>query len=213
MDKINIENKLDKIDIENKLETEPKQEPKTEKTIFFLGLNGRLEKEKTKNRLKAIIIEEKEIKKRVDVEKWNLSEEFLLPSKQLELIKEVYVNNLKSFNAESKLIVQQLERKISGYKQQDNDKKLLNLEKFINLKHIIESLISCELKCYYCSNEMSLLYEVVREHKQWTVDRVDNDLGHNCDNYILACLECNLKRRRRSKDAYFFTKNLNIIKS
>jgi hypothetical protein len=188
-------------------------EGEEEKTIYFVGLNGRLEKEKSKNRVKTIIKEEKEIKKRVDVEKWNLSEEFLLPANQLELIKRLYSNNFKSFDAESKLIIQQLERKISGYKQQDSDKKILNLEKFINLKHIIESLIACELKCYYCSNEMSLLYEVVREHKQWTVDRIDNDLGHNCDNYILACLECNLKRRRRSKDAYFFTKNLNIIKS
>ena len=191
----------------------PNNTEENDKTIYFVGLNGRLEKEKSKNRIKTIIREEKEIKKRVDVEKWNLSEEFLLPSIQLELIKEIYSNNLKSFNSESKLIVQQLERKISGYKQQDSDKKLLNLEKFINLKHIIDSLISCELKCYYCNNEMSLLYEVVREHKQWTVDRVDNDLGHNCDNYILACLECNLKRRRRSKDAYFFTKNLNIVKN
>jgi hypothetical protein len=188
-------------------------EGEEEKTIYFVGLNGRLEKEKSKNRVKTIIKEEKEIKKRVDVEKWNLSEEFLLPANQLVLIKRLYSNNFKSFDTESKLIIQQLERKISGYKQQDSDKKILNLEKFINLKHIIESLIACDLKCYYCSNEMSLLYEVVREHKQWTVDRIDNDLGHNCDNYILACLECNLKRRRRSKDAYFFTKNLNIIKS
>lgn len=188
-------------------------EGEEEKTIYFVGLNGRLEKEKSKNRVKTIIKEEKEIKKRVDVEKWNLSEEFLLPANQLVLIKGLHSNNFKSFDAESKLIIQQLERKISGYKQQDSDKKILNLEKFINLKHIIESLIACELKCYYCSHEMSLLYEVVREHKQWTVDRIDNDLGHNCDNYILACLECNLKRRRRSKDAYFFTKNLNIIKS
>ena len=192
---------------------DPEPENENEKTIFFVGLNGRLEKEKSKNRVKTIIKEEREIKKRVDVEKWNLSDEFLLPSKQLELIKEVYINNLKSFDAESKLLIQQLERKISGYKHQDSDKKLLNVVKFINLKHIIESLISCELKCYYCNHEMSLLYEVVREHKQWTVDRVDNDLGHNCDNYILACLECNLKRRRRSKDAYFFTKNLNIVKT
>jgi aspartate carbamoyltransferase regulatory subunit len=202
---------MDKTEIEQEQEQEQQQE--TDKTIFFVGLNGRLEKEKSKNRVKAIIKEEREFKKRVDVEKWNLSEEFLFPSKQLELIKEVYINNLKSFDVESKLLVQQLERKISGYKQQDNDKKLLNLEKFINLKHIIESLISCELKCYYCNHEMSLLYEVVRELKQWTVDRVDNDLGHNCDNYVLACLECNLKRRRRSKDAYFFTKNLNIVKT
>jgi hypothetical protein len=183
-----------------------------DKKIYFVGLNGRLEKPHTKHRVKTIIHENKEIKKRVDVEKWDLTDEFLLSSTQLELIKEVIDNEYKPTNNENKLILQQIERKISGYRQQDTDKNILDTEKIVNLKHILHSLISCEMKCYYCNCEMLLLYEIVREHKQWTVDRINNDLGHNCDNYLIACLECNLKRRRRSKDAYFFTKNLNIVK-
>jgi hypothetical protein len=47
---------------------------------------------------------------------------------------------------------------------------------------------------------------------QWSVDRINNDLGHNNDNYHLACLECNLKRRRRSDENFIFTKQLHIIK-
>ena len=206
MDNININN--DKSDVNNDVNND--------KTIYFVGLNGRLEKHKQhKPRNKANSFKEKEQtepKKRVDVDKWNLSEEFLLPSKQLDLIKEIYNNEYKFTNTENKLIIQQIERKISGYKQQDTDKNILNIEKIVNLKQIIQSLINCDLKCYYCASEMAVLYELVREHKQWTVDRIDNDLGHDYDNFVLACLECNLKRRRRSKEAYFFTKNLNIVK-
>ena len=74
-------------------------------------------------------------------------------------------------------------------------------------------MIECQLKCYYCQIELNVLYDISREMKQWTVDRINNDLGHNKDNFYIACLECNLKRRRRSDDKFLFTKQLKIIKS
>jgi hypothetical protein len=45
-----------------------------------------------------------------------------------------------------------------------------------------------------------------------TVYRINNDLGHNLKNYYLACLECNLKRRRRSDDKFLFTKQMKLVK-
>ena len=104
------------------------------------------------------------------------------------------------------------EKKLTGYKQQDIYKKNLNIEKIINLKHIIDKLIETEIKCYYCKCEMYILYENVRDLKQWSVDRINNDLGHNVDNIVLACLDCNLKRRCKSSDKFLFTKQLNIIR-
>ena len=62
------------------------------------------------------------------------------------------------------------------------------------------------MKCHYCSCETYLLYEFVREMKQWSVDRIDNDKGHNHDNVVIACLECNLQRKRKSKQSFTFTK-------
>jgi hypothetical protein len=47
---------------------------------------------------------------------------------------------------------------------------------------------------------------------QWTLDRIDNKKGHNEGNVIIACLQCNLKRRCTAKDAFMFTKNMKIIK-
>ena len=53
---------------------------------------------------------------------------------------------------------------------------------------------------------------MVREPFQWTLDRIDNDDNHNKDNVVIACLDCNLKRRRRDADKFYFTKNLTIKK-
>jgi hypothetical protein len=118
----------------------------------------------------------------------------------------------KKKDEECKILLRQIEKKISGYKQQDNDKKLFDEKKFVTLEHIVNFLVSTEMKCNYCNCEMRVLYENVREPRQWTVDRIDNDLGHNTDNYVLACLKCNIERRRTNKDKFTFTKQLRIIR-
>jgi len=164
--------------------------------------------------IKKLTQEKKETKKRVEIEKLNLLKEYFIFEKQLEIINNL--NNINNSNKEdenaSKIMIKQIEKKITGYKQQDIDKKNLNNEKIINLKCIIDKLIYTELKCYYCNCKMFILYENVRETKQWTVDRINNDFGHNMDNFVLACLECNLKRRCKSADKFLFTKQLNIIR-
>jgi hypothetical protein len=165
--------------------------------------------------IKKLTQEKKTDKKRVEIGKLNLSEEYFTFEKQNELINNINSNinlNKNEDSNASKILIKQLEKKITSYKQQDVDKKVLNNEKIINLKCIIDKLIESELKCYYCKCKMYILYENVREPKQWTVDRINNDLGHNIDNYVLACLDCNLKRRCRSSDKFLFTKQLNIIR-
>ena len=68
------------------------------------------------------------------------------------------------------------------------------------------------MKCHYCKTEMFIIYEFVRELSQWTVDRIDNSKGHNKDNIVLSCLNCNLKKRRTTDEKFLFTKQLNLIK-
>ena len=155
----------------------------------------------------------KKNKKRVVSEKWNLSEEYLTYEKQLEMIHAIQDNNFGFFDDASKILLREIERKIYGYKQQDLEKNHYQVEQFIYLKDVIEKMIACEMKCYYCFDPMFLLYEKVRESKQWSVDRLDNDQGHNQHNFVIACLECNLKRRRRTADKFLFTKQLTIVKT
>lgn len=177
------------------------------KKINIIGTANRYKMKKLTNDSKN-----KEIKKRVDSEKWTFSEEHYTHSNQINVLIDISNNNFTHIDEVSKIVVQQINKKISGYKQQDSIKKLFNKDKFVTLESIINTMNECQLKCRYCKNEMNVLYDISREMTQWSVDRIDNDQGHNIDNYHLACLDCNLKRRRRSDDKFLFTKQLNIVK-
>jgi len=47
---------------------------------------------------------------------------------------------------------------------------------------------------------------------QWTLDRIDNDMGHNNNNTVISCLGCNLQRRTTNQDKFLFTKQLKLKK-
>jgi hypothetical protein len=178
------------------------------KKINIFGTNNRY-------RMKQLINNdtiEKESKKRVQSEKWSFSDEYFEHSTQIKMINGIFNNNYINYDDVSKIAIQEINRKISSYKQQDILKKRYDETKFLTFQSIINKMIECELKCRYCSTEMNVLYDISREMHQWSVDRIDNDLGHNIDNYHLACLDCNLKRRRRTDEKFLFTKQLNIVK-
>lgn len=156
--------------------------------------------------------QEKEIKRRVVSEKWTFSEEYYNYENQIKLVRDIINNDYKQIDEMTKIVVQQINNKISGYKQQDSLKKHYDDSKFLTFKDVIDTMNDCELKCRYCNCEMNVLYDISREIKQWSVDRIDNDIGHNTGNFHLACLDCNLKRRRRTDEKFLFTKQLKIVK-
>jgi hypothetical protein len=109
-----------------------------------------------------------------------------------------------------KLLLQSIQKKISAYKQQD--KKSGKTCTPISLEECIQLFTLYHLHCYYCHDAVYLLYTYEREPKQWTLDRIDNSLGHSHTNVVLCCLQCNLKRRTRSHNAFLFTKQTKIVK-
>ena len=175
-----------------------------DKKISFTGINNRYQIKKLtekpkitkkKNTILTKILETSKEDQKTILQEWNNENEK----------EEKYIEFKKLFN-------NALVKKISSYKQQDIIKNKLNTEMLINKDEVIHQILESELKCYYCKEELYLLYENQREKKQWTLDRINNDLGHNRDNVVISCLECNLKRRNTNKDAFIFTKQLNIIK-
>lgn len=177
------------------------------KKISISGINN-------KYQIKKLTQERKEEKQRSITQKWNISDDYYDFSKQMELIKNIYINfeNKEEFIEIHGIFIREIERKIYNYRQQDLLKSILNPEKFITIKDIIYKLCECNLNCYYCKDEMFILYKMVRESKQWSVDRIINSNGHNKDNIVLSCLECNLKRRNKNKDSFLFTKQLKIVR-
>jgi hypothetical protein len=176
-----------------------------QKTINITGQNN-------KYQMKKLTTERnKDPKKREVSKKWTFSEENFNYDTQMKIIKTLVDKSLVEDEI-TQIVIQEINKKISGYKQQDILKKKLDMEQFIDFDCVINKMVECELKCRYCICEMSVLYDITRELKQWSVDRIDNDKGHNKNNFHLACLECNLKRRRRTDEKFLFTKQLSIVK-
>jgi len=175
-----------------------------------------------RNGNKQIKKKEKEKRKVTNHKQWDLSENELTNEEQLKYITTMY-NEIKNLtendnNVDERvkhiqnIIKNQIKNKIQGYYQQDIKKKLYDETKFVNFQKVIELLYNCKNTCYYCREPVLVLYEYVRDNKQWSIERRDNSYGHNHDNIEIACLRCNICRKTMNEERYLFTKQLNIIK-
>jgi hypothetical protein len=187
------------------------------KKVEIKGTNNRYQVKK--------LLDKKEKKQRMQSIKWNGLNINMHNDTELLYLKCMlnndlsYLNELDNYNNDTSndttiinIIQTQIKQKILGYRRQDILSKLLNNEKFINYETIVQTMIDTKLLCYYCNCRMLTLYTFPRDMKQWTVDRIDNDVGHNLDNFYLSCLECNLQRRKQDSDKFLFTKQLKITK-
>jgi len=180
-----------------------KDEKKDEKIVKINGTSNRYQI----NKLKKEKVEEK-IRKSISKVTEIYGQELIPPlDNQISLLYKKEDNK-----KEREILCSHLNSKISSYKQQDIDKQIYFPDSFITIDFLLEILLESELTCHYCSHSLYLLYAKVREKKQWTLDRIDNSLGHNIDNVVISCLECNLARRNINKKAFLFTKQLNLVK-
>jgi hypothetical protein len=145
---------------------------------------------------KVNIVKEKKIRVVTNGDNWNCDYD---PNIQLQLL-----TTDSSNNPIYKTMMQQ--------KSQDLAKDLYMSNEIIGLEPTIDLLIACQLKCYYCKEATKVLYEHVREPKQWTLERIDNSIGHNIGNVEIACLSCNLRRRTMYHERFLFTKQLTVVK-
>ena len=170
---------------------------------------------------KQIKKKEKEKRKVTNNKKWDFHENELTSEEQFKYITIMY-NQIKNINENDNIeervehiqnvIKNQIKTKIQGYHQQDIKKKLYDETKFVSFQKVIELLYSCKNTCYYCREPVLVLYEYVRDNKQWSIERRNNSYGHNHDNIEIACLGCNISRKTMNEERYLFTKQLNIIK-
>lgn len=111
----------------------------------------------------------------------------------------------------AKQLISHIRSKIRGYASQDREKGLYDADKFVCFQEVVELLKSSSTECFYCHARVLILYTIVRDTKQWTLERKDNSLGHNRDNVVLACLSCNMKRKCMKMERYILTKQLDHI--
>lgn len=149
------------------------------------------------------IIEKKQKRIITTTDKWKFSEADLQDTNQYTIL---YDTSKQHF------IHQQIKNKLSGYRCQDIEKGLFDKTEFADLSGVLQKMENCQLKCFYCKETVVLLYENVREPKQWTLERIDNKIGHTNTNVEIACLSCNLRRKTMHYERYVLTKNIKHIK-
>jgi len=147
---------------------------------------------------------------REDVSNYKFNIDNYAHKDQISVLNNLYLDTTIDYKSDMLNI---LHKKIQGYKAQDKQKKIWDPDRFISNEEALEMLVASKLRCHYCSSNILFLYNVVGEKKQWTLDRIDNDLGHFQSNVVIACLECNVQRRNIDKDKFKFTKNLRIVRT
>jgi hypothetical protein len=161
--------------------------------------------------------ENKKNKKRVITtnKKWNFTtEEF---SNQydivMKLFRQIEQKDAKNvIGSHEQFIIQQIRQKLNSYKYQDQLKGIFDDSIFANsVQYILKLLCDCELKCFYCKNTVSIIYENTYDPTQWTLERIDNNHGHNFNNICISCLKCNIGRRTMHQKRYLFTKKCTNI--
>ena len=110
--------------------------------------------------------------------------------------------------ATEQLVLSHLRRKLSSYRNQDIEKGLWDEGGFVTLRETVQCMVQGGLQCHFCREGVKILYEECRDPLQWSLDRIDNTLGHVVGNVYVVCLRCNLRRRRQDHDRFYFTKRV-----
>ena len=142
---------------------------------------------------------------------WNITEEDMQPDAQLTYIRQLVNNENVDVNP-CQVILKHVTQKIAGYKAQDIKKSLYEPDQIVDVHYALKTLENAENICYYCKKPVQVLYEKAREPLQWSLDRIDNSIGHNKENVVIACLQCNVGRKTMHQGRYEFTKQLVITK-
>jgi RNase P subunit RPR2 len=148
--------------------------------------------------------------KRARTLKWTIDDAFFDYNKQMEVLRRLIADDPAL--EERKFFIKEIKNKLDGYARQDTENDMKDLSAFISLNATIELLLVGKLRCAYCRECCELIYKDVMAPRQWTLDRVDNDQGHNDGNVVLACLACNLQRRTMDAERFKFGKQLRIVK-
>ena len=91
-------------------------------------------------------------------------------------------------------VIREIDTKRKAYIYQDKHHNIYDPRFSITTDRIVELLVAAELLCHYCREICQVAYKEAMCRRQWTLDRIDNNYGHNDANVVIACLDCNLKR-------------------
>jgi hypothetical protein len=166
----------------------------------------------TRNKKKPTSEQKKEQRNRVVLNK-NRWKRYLIDSDFIVENQNILLQTSDSIETQEKqkIFHAEINQKINSYKHQDIEKSKYNPEHFVHLEFVL-SLLRESRDCFYCKEPVNILYQISRDPKQWTLERIDNNYGHNIGNVAISCLSCNIRRRTMYHEKYIFTKQTKFIK-
>ena len=172
----------------------------TTKQIVIQGTNTRYQMKKVSG------IRNKEPKARINMNE--VDEMLFTPETQISALQDLSNNVIEVLP----IYLKEITTKLHGYRAQDTLKNRLDESTFITVSQTVKLLNSCHLTCFYCKCFTNVLYKNVRDMTQWSLDRMDNNLGHAYTNVVISCLQCNLQKKRLSTNAFTMTKQMVLTK-
>lgn len=133
-------------------------------------------------------------------------------SYQISLLNKLFLDQIKEDDINiKKLYNSEINKKLNSYINQDLQKGFKNKD-IIKKEDLLEKFIISKLKCNFCNENIKLFYNEVRDKKQWTLDRINNNIPHIIENVNICCLECNIKRRNRNYNKFLMSKQIKFEK-
>lgn len=113
---------------------------------------------------------------------------------------------------EEDAVLREIKRKLNSYKSQDKQKHKFNKDEHVTLHDVLTMLDDSNLTCYYCKKDLCIFHSKKRVGHQWSLERLNNNLGHYTTNTCIACLHCNLQRRTDNYEYFKQGKSLVVDK-
>jgi hypothetical protein len=175
------------------------------KTILY---NPCIKPKKKKEPRQPKLAKEKKDRVVTKTSKWTLQEEDYNHETQLSILTEIKTRKTK----ETQFLYSEINNKLHSYKQQDVHKNKYDGTLFITLEQVMNKLEESRLLCFYCKEPMKIWYKQARDNSQWTLERINNEQGHNINNVEISCLLCNIRRRCMYHEKFRFTKQVKICR-
>ncbi|NBP67052.1 MAG: hypothetical protein EBU66_20700, partial [Bacteroidetes bacterium] len=77
------------------------------------------------------------------------------------------------------MILREIDNKRKAYIYQDKQHNIYDSRYSVGTNRVVELLVHTEFVCHYCREICQVMYKESKCRRQWTLDRIDNNYGHN----------------------------------
>jgi hypothetical protein len=100
---------------------------------------------------------------------------------------------------------------INDSKKEDIKRDRFNESEFVDIDYLVKVFEIQGGKCIYCDCELSLIFTLSNIKNKISLQRINNDYGHNKMNSVFCCSCCNYSRKELIYDISYYDKVLSKV--